>query len=335
MKEALFWTVEKDAVIRCVLCPHECLLTGEKAGICRVRVHNKGKLYSTVYGKPAALHIDPVEKKPLYHFYPGHRILSVGTKGCNLRCRFCQNFSISQSGQEQFPAENYLSPENLADRAAAVEGNLGIAYTYNEPTVFYEYMLDTAREIKARGLKNVFVSNGYINPGPLEEFLPFADAFNIDLKAFSDEFYRKLTGGTLAPVLETLKAIVRSGKHLEITFLVIPGFNDSISEFETMTDWIATELGSSVPFHLSRYFPSFRLTVSPTPLATLHRLAEVAARKLHFIYTGNVGTDEYAVTKCPSCKTTLISRNGFQTSVTGLTAEGKCHHCNASVSVRM
>jgi len=251
MKEAQFWMVEKDGAIRCTLCPHECLISDGKAGICKVRKHERGKLYSTVFGIPAALHIDPIEKKPLYHFYPGHRILSVGTKGCNLRCRFCQNFSISQSGQEQFPAENFIYPESLANQAAAIEGNLGIAYTYNEPTVFFEYMLETAREIKARGMNNVVVSNGYINRSPLETFLPFADAFNIDLKAFSDGFYRKLTGGTLTPVLETLKAIVFSGKHLEITFLVIPGFNDSVSEFEMMTDWIANELGSVVPLHLS------------------------------------------------------------------------------------
>jgi pyruvate formate lyase activating enzyme len=333
MKEAEFWRFENDAVIRCTLCPHECLLADGKAGICRVRVHNKGKLYSTVYGNPAALHIDPIEKKPLYHFYPGHRILSIGTKGCNLRCRFCQNFSISQSGQEHSLPGNYLSPENLANHAATFEGNLGVAFTYNEPTVFYEYMLETAREIKARGLKNVAVSNGYINQGPLEKFLPLADAFNIDMKAFSDEFYRKLTGGTLAPVLETLKSIANSGKHLEITFLVIPGLNDSDREFEMMTDWIASELGTSVPLHLSRYFPSFRLALSPTPLATLYRFAEMAARKLHFVYTGNVGTADYSATNCPSCKTTLIIRNGYQTIITGLTDEGKCRHCNVPVSV--
>jgi pyruvate formate lyase activating enzyme len=287
-----------------------------------------------VFGEPVAIHSDPVEKKPLYHFYPGKQILSIGTFGCNFRCTFCQNYHLSQKGHDPLKAIK-LKPEELVRKAAGLSGNIGVAYTYNEPTVFYEYMLETAEAIHSAGMKNVMVSNGFINPEPLTRLMPVMDAFNIDLKSFNDDFYRKLTGGRLGPVLETLKNIVQAGKHLEITHLVIPGLNDSIEEFNCLTDWIVKELGDDVPLHLSRYFPAFELSLPPTPLSVLLQFAALAAEKLHFVYTGNVGSNDFSSTYCPHCHTLLMKRHGYNVGVTGLTGEGRCTGCGAVIPVRM
>jgi pyruvate formate lyase activating enzyme len=334
MRKALFWSSEQDQKVNCLLCPHECLIAPEKAGICRVRKNLHGTLYSMVYGEPAAVHTDPIEKKPLFHFYPGKQILSIGTFGCNFHCTFCQNHHLSQKGHESGRA-NRLKPEELVRVAAETEGNIGVAYTYNEPTVFYEYMLETAEGIHSSGLKNVMVSNGFINPEPLERLMPVMDAFNIDLKSFNDNFYRKFTGGRLEPVLETIKNIVKGGKHLEITHLIIPGLNDSESEFLCLTNWIAEELGADVPLHLSRYFPAWKLAQMPTPLETLTLFAGIAKRKLNYVYTGNVGTNEYLSTRCPDCDALLIHRQGYHTCVSGLNRDGKCDQCGLTIPVRM
>jgi len=226
-----------------------------------------------------------------------------------------------------------ISPVELAGKALRIPGNLGVAYTYNEPTVFYEFMFETAVEVKQTGLKNVMVSNGFIHSGPLEKLLPYMDAFNIDLKSFSDDFYRKMTGGRLTPILESLKTIRKAGKHLEITFLVIPGLNDSTEEFDRMTGWIFNELGPDVPFHLSRYFPAYRLSVPPTPHQTLNRLATAAAQKLRYVFTGNVSNEDFSSTFCPYCQAELIHRIGYDIRVTGLSAEGTCRGCGAKIPV--
>lgn len=333
MKEALFWSAASDNNVRCRLCPHDCLVAEGKTGTCKVRKNISGKLYSMVYGQVAAIHPDPIEKKPLYHFLPGRTILSVGTFGCNLRCTFCQNHTLSQNGQETMQTEDFVTPSQLAGKANHLPGNTGIAYTYNEPAVFYEFMLDTARIIRAEGLKNVMVSNGYIRSEPLNELLPLIDAFNIDLKSFSDTFYKKQTGGSLYPVLETIKTIVRAGKHLEITFLVIPGHNDSAEEFDNMTDWIKNETGSDVPFHLSRYFPAFKMAAPPTPPETLFSLATLAKKKLNYVYTGNIRTENLSSTYCPVCRELLISRDYYTVRISGLTPGGKCRICGTPVPV--
>ena len=334
MEEALFWSVEQDLKVKCLLCPHECLIAPERTGICRVRKNLNGTLFSMVYGEPVACHSDPIEKKPLYHFYPGKQILSIGTFGCNFHCTFCQNYHLSQKGQES-ESRNKLQPEKLVRDAAAIPGNIGVAFTYNEPTVFYEYMLDIGEAVHSSGMKNAMVSNGFINPEPLERLLPVIDSFNIDLKSFNDHFYRKLTGGRLGPVLESLKTIVKAGKHLEITHLVIPGLNDSESEFLRLTDWILNELGADVPLHLSRYFPAFELSIPPTPLSVIHHLASLATGKLHFVFTGNVNNNDFSSTFCPHCHASLIERQGYNVRVTGLTNEGKCMHCGAVLPIRM
>jgi pyruvate formate lyase activating enzyme len=334
MQEALFWSSEQDQKVKCLLCPHECRIADGKAGICRVRKNLNGALFSMVYGEPVAFHSDPIEKKPLFHFYPGKQILSLGTFGCNFHCTFCQNYHLSQRGHETGRAIR-LKPEELVRDAAGIPGNIGVAYTYNEPTVFYEYMLETAGIVHSEGLKNVMVSNGFINPEPLERLMPVVDAFNIDLKSINDDFYRRLTGGRLEPVLETMKKIVQSGKHLEITHLVIPGLNDSDEEFLRLTDWIVDELGADVPLHLSRYFPAFGLSLPPTPLNILYHFASLASEKLHFVFTGNVNTNEFSSTFCPHCHAVLIKRHGYNITVTGLTDEGKCTDCGSVIPVRM
>ena len=333
MHEALFYTAENEGKVRCNLCPHNCLLSPGRKGICKVRFNKDGKLYTGVYGCIAASHSDPIEKKPLYHFFPGCEILSIGSPGCNLRCMFCQNFTLSQCETLDAIKHLDLSPRQLVDHALEIPWNIGIAYTYNEPTVAYEMMLETAGLSKTAGLKNVVISNGFINRGPLEQILPYIDAFNIDLKAFTEGFYRKITGGSLRPVLDTLKTIYLAGKHLEITMLVIPSLNDSETEFAEMLNWIATELSPDVPFHLSRYFPAWKMELPPTPTETLQRLADLASKRLLFVYTGNVSKNNYSNTKCPDCHNLLIERQRYNTRIAGLAPDGKCNHCGAVIPV--
>lgn len=333
MHEALYHTTESEGKVRCNLCPHNCLVSSGKKGICKVRYNQNGKLYTGVYGRIAASHSDPIEKKPLYHFFPGREILSVGTTGCNLRCMFCQNFSLSQCETPDFVKHYEISPRELVDFALEVPGNIGIAYTYNEPTVFYEMILETGELAKIAGLKNVIISNGFINREPLEQLLPFIDAFNIDLKAFNDGFYRKITGGRLLPVLETLKTIYKAGKHLEITLLVIPSLNDSEMEFTEMLDWIVNELSPEVPLHLSRYFPAWKMELPPTPAETLQNLAKLASEKLYYVYTGNVAENNYSDTKCPDCHNLLIERLRYNTRIVGLTVNGNCNSCGTQIPI--
>ncbi len=335
MQEALYWSVENDDKVRCLLCPHNCLIAEGKTGICKVRKNINNRLFSLTYGEVAAIHSDPVEKKPLYHFYPGSRILSVGTYGCNLHCTFCQNHHLSQPADQSFAQTVAIPPDQLVRKAKQIAGNTGIAYTYNEPSVFFEFLIHTAKKAKDAGLKNVVVSNGYLNPGPLSELLPFIDAFNIDLKSFSNDFYRTMTGGSLEPVLESLKIIVKAGRHLEITLLVIPAINDSPDEFRLMTDWIYHVLGNEIPFHLSRYFPSYKLSLPPTPVSTILRFAEIAGEKLDYVYTGNMGDSDYSSTYCPHCRSELIHRSYYEVEFTGLTSEGTCSGCGNSIPVVM
>lgn len=330
MHEALYWESAAEQKVKCLLCPHECLIPEGRQGICRIRKNLNGVLYSFVYGHPAAIHADPVEKKPLYHFYPGKQILSVGTFGCNLRCSFCQNFHLSQKEYSSF-GHAFVPPEGLSQQAIGLKGNTGVAFTYNEPTVFYEYMAETAGFVQTAGMKNVMISNGFISAEPLEKLIPLMDAFNIDLKSFRNSFYRKVTGGSLAPVLQTLKTIVKAGKHLEITHLVIPGLNDDPAELTELVAWMANELGKGIPLHLSRYFPAYHLDQPPTPLETLSHFATLAKERLDFVYSGNVGSSEFSDTWCPECHNRLIVREGYQTLVTGLTPEGRCSKCGANI----
>lgn len=327
MKEALFYQQARDGNVRCLLCPHKCTIANGKTGICKVRRNVDGTLLAETYCKVSALHFDPIEKKPLYHFHPGTNILSVGSLGCNLACTFCQNCEISQADVSGCIGLKDYPPEEIVSIAQEKPDNIGIAFTYNEPIIFYEYMIDIAKLAKEKGLKTVLVSNGFINRDPLLNLLPYIDAFNIDLKAFREEFYRKLAGAKLAPVLASLKSIHQAGKHLEITNLIIPTLNDERSVFKEMIDWIYTELGENTVLHLSRYFPYHKLRLESTPVDTLLEFYSLARHKLHNVYLGNIAMRTGSQTRCEVCDELLINRQGYQTTLMGVTKDGRCIKC--------
>ena len=283
MKEALYYEKLDGKRVHCHLCPNECLIPEGRRGSCGIRINKDGVLYAETYGKTTGIALDPIEKKPLYHYHPGEEILSVGTKGCNFHCDFCQNWHISQDLDA--PTQDITS-EALIERAKE-HGSFGIAYTYNEPFIWYEFVLDTAKLAKKRGLENVLVTNGYVNMEPLEGMLPYIGAMNIDLKSFDEKFYTKICRGRLKPILDVIKRSVKAC-HVELTTLIIPTLNDSEKEIEAEVDWIYENVGDKVPLHFSRYFPCYRMSLPPTPVKTLERAAEIARRKLKYVYLGNV-----------------------------------------------
>ena len=328
--EAKYWEYLKNQSVKCLLCPHECVIQEGKRGICHVRENEKGKLITRVYGKIAAKNLDPIEKKPLYHFYPGREILSVGTAGCNLRCFYCQNFTISQSGMENFKQVKEISPGELVQMALQIQNNLGIAFTYNEPTVFYEYMYDTSLLAKDKNLSTVMVTNGFILPEPLNDVLPYMDAFNVDLKSFSDSFYRKYTRSSLKPVLASLQKIKTRDKHLEITCLIIPGLNDTEGEFRKMVRWIKENLGETQVLHLSRYSPNYLCDIPPTPLATMKSLFTIARESLKYVYAGNIRASDEQNTYCHQCGSLVIERNNYEVFIL-LDNMGHCPVCGSKI----
>lgn len=286
--EAQYYKKTDNGGVLCELCPHECLIQPGKRGICRVRKNIDGILIAETYGKTVTLSIDPVIKKPLYQYYPHKDVLSVGSVGCNMSCGFCQNCDISQVNIDEAPFLHNRTADQIVSIAKRSVNNIGIAFTYNEPIVWFEFMYNIAVKATAENLKTLMISNGFISPAPLKKILPYINAFNIDLKAFNDYFYRKLTGATLQPVLDTLKTISNYQKHLEITNLIIPGHNDDPGEFENMIHWINNELGAKTVLHLSRYFPSWKMEIPPTPKNTLYMLKKIADKKLDYVYIGNI-----------------------------------------------
>jgi len=318
-------TKKTDEKLECQLCPHYCNLAEAKTGICGVRKNTGQIIELMTYGILSGYSLDPVEKKPLYHFFPGHNILSIGSFGCNMKCDFCQNFHISQKVPESLIPE--VTINKIIKDALSTEKNIGIAFTYNEPIIWFEYMRDVSASAKKEGLYTVMVSNGYVNSEPLNEIIEFIDAFNIDLKAFNNNFYRKMTGAELEPVKNSLKQIAKSGKHLEITTLVIPGQNDDEKEMELQTEWIANELGNDIPFHLSRYFPTYKRDNPPTPELSLKRLYEIASVNLEYVYIGNTHSDTGQNTYCPGCGTEVTIRSGYKTRLVNLDEDGKCTCC--------
>ncbi len=282
MREALYYEKTGSEKVRCHLCPYECIIPPGGKGACGIRRNVDGILYSLIYGKTTGLSLDPIEKKPLYHYHPGEEILSLGTRGCNLHCDFCQNWHISQDVDG--PTEDITSPEVV--RKAKELGSFGIAYTYNEPFIWYEFVLDTAKLARRDGLKNILVTNGFVNRAPLEEMLPYIDAMNIDLKAFDEDFYAKICKGRLKPVLDVIK-ISAKACHVELTNLIIPTLNDSEGSVRKMVDWICDNLGAEMPLHLSRYFPCYKMDLPPTPIETIKRVERIAKEKLKYVYIGN------------------------------------------------
>jgi len=330
MKEALFYSKLDRNKVKCELCPHLCIINEGKTGNCKVRSNIKGNLISENYGKISGYHLDPVEKKPLYHYYPGKSILSIGSVGCNLHCKFCQNHEIAQIGVNGISLKE-LSPDSIVNEAARRQNNIGIAYTYNEPLVFYEFMRDTALLAKQMELKNVMVTNGFFLPEPLERMFHFIDAFSVDLKAFTDNFYNKITFSGLKPVKESLIEIKKAGKHFEITNLIIPGLNDNQEDFISMLEWIQMELGEETILHLSRYFPRYKLTNPPTPEIKIEEFYNIAVKYLKFVYMGNLQSKTGQNTYCPFCKTLIISRNYYQVNIEKMGHGGFCPKCNEKV----
>ncbi|MBL7148055.1 MAG: AmmeMemoRadiSam system radical SAM enzyme [Nanoarchaeota archaeon] len=324
MKEALFYKKEGDS-IKCQLCPRNCIIKENKRGWCGVRKNTKGKLYSLVYNKPCAMHVDSIEKKPLYHFLPGSKAFSIGTVGCNLGCEFCQNYNIARALPEEHDFQE-VKPEEVVD--LAIKNNCkSIAYTYNDFTVFYEYTLDISKLAKKNNIKNVIVSNGFINEKPLKELCKYIDAANIDLKAFNDNFYKKYCNAFLSPVLDSLKILKENKVWLEITNLVIPGLNDNPKDFEKMCTWIKNELGKQVPLHLSRFYPHYKLDyIQPTSIQILKKLSKIAKEHLDYVYIGNILTDKDENTYCEKCQALLIEREGFDILKNNLKEE-KCEDC--------
>ena len=329
---AQWWHELPDGRLQCDLCPRDCKLHDGQRGQCFVRQRSGDAIFLTTYGRSSGFCVDPIEKKPLNHFYPGSAVLSFGTAGCNLACKFCQNWDISKS-RDMDRLMDRASPEAIAE-AAAASGCRSVAFTYNDPVIFAEYAIDTARACHARGVKTVAVTAGYIHAEPRRAFFEVMDAANVDLKAFTDEFYFRLTGAHLQPVLDTLKYLVHETEcWTEITTLLIPGKNDSDDELRRMSAWIAAELGPQVPLHFTAFHPDYKLDDLPaTPGATLMRARRIAQEEgLQHVYTGNVHDTEGGTTFCPQCHAALIVRDWHRILRYEVTDDGRCPHCTAQV----
>lgn len=324
-KEALFWDSSARGV-QCTLCPNHCVISERKAGLCGVRKVSNSRLYTISYGNPCTANIDPIEKKPLYHFMPGSRTFSIATAGCNLACLNCQNWTIAKVTPDE--TNNYdLMPEAVVNRAVSGRCPV-IAYTYTEPVTFFEYAYDTAVIAKEKGLKNIIKSSGYINPEPLRQWCEVMDAANIDLKAFNNGTYLKLSGVRLQPVLDTLKILKENGVWLEITNLVIPSWTDNLDEIRDMCKWLTDNGFSDAPLHFSRFHPMYKLDqLPPTPVETLFEAASIATEEgIKFVYIGNVPGNDKEDTKCPKCGAVVIERQGYSILLKNI-ADGKCISC--------
>jgi pyruvate formate lyase activating enzyme len=321
---ARFCEKKDDKKIQCFLCPHHCLITPGKYGICRVRFNHDGELQLPFYGMLSAQSSDPIEKKPLYHYYPGQSIFSVGFWGCSFKCPFCQNYRISQNTF----AHDYVSPGQVIERAGE-NGSFGIAYTYSEPLIHMEYVLDCAKIARQNGLKNVLVSNGFVNEAPGNELLDLFDAANIDLKSFNSDFYKKEIGGKLD---EVKRFIICAAKkiHVEVTTLVIPGKNSDESEIEGIAQFLAS-IDPDIPLHLSCYYPIYKYTIPSTPPELVEKLARAAKKHLNYVYVGNVGLKE-TNTMCSECGNILIQRTGYNIRITGI-KNGSCLKCHTHIPV--
>lgn len=330
MKEAYLYEKLKNENVRCFLCNHKCIIKDGGKGICGVRENHSGTLISLVYGKVIATHPDPIEKKPLFHFLPGSRSYSIATVGCNFRCLFCQNADISQMPSDNRIMGEDMSPGQIVDKALDTN-SVTIAYTYTEPTIYFELALDTARLAASRGLKNVFVSNGYMTEQCLKEISPDLHAANVDLKAFNDRFYKEQCGAKLAPVLKTLEIMKDTGVWLEVTTLLIPGLNDSPQELRDLARFLS-DLDRDIPWHISRFYPTYRLTnIHPTPPESIRRARDIGYEAgLKYVYSGNIPGDDGEKTFCHNCGELLIDRFGFSV-IQNKIKKNQCPDCGANI----
>jgi len=328
--EARYYKKLPDKEIECILCPRRCKLGDKERGYCGVRENMDGIYYTLVYGKACTINVDPIEKKPFFHFLPKTNALSMATAGCNVNCKFCQNWEISQVRPEQ--VEHFdLPPLTMAEKAKEYDCP-SIAYTYTEPVIFYEYMYDASVEARKKGVRNVVVTGGHISPEPLEALTKVVDAIKIDLKAFSQDFYTNYVRGELQPVLDAIKIVFKSKVWLELVYLVIPTLNDSVSEIRKMCRWITKEVGTDIPLHLSRFYPRYLVkNLPPTPISTLEKLQEAALEEgLHYVYVGNVPGHKAESTYCPKCKNVIIQRFAYEIQKIAL-KKGKCPICQTPI----
>lgn len=331
MKEAMYYKKLKNNLVECNLCFRNCIIAQNRKGFCGVRKNIDGKLYSLVWGKLAAIHVDPIEKEPVYHFYPGENILCIATLGCSFRCKFCHNWHISHASAGDERTDD-VSPEEIVE-IAKKHKVIGISTTYVEPAVFYEYMLDVYKISKKKGLKNIMHTCGSMQQEPFKELLKYLDAVTVDLKSFNDEFYEKMIGAkALNNVLENLKLIKKSGKHLEIVNLIIPTLNDDEKDIREMCIWIKENLGDDIPLHFSRYFPTYKFTlVPPTPIETLEKAYKIAKSVgLKYVSLGNVPGHKYNSTFCPKCNKIVIKRVHFDVLEKNI-KDGKCKFCGEKI----
>lgn len=320
MKEALYYIkTDTDNIVQCLLCPNLCKIYDGMYGSCRSRKNVSGVLIATNYNRTVAFNLDPIEKKPLYHYYPGSQIVSIGANSCNLHCSFCQNYEISQKDVQT----KVLSPEELLDILIR-EGQKRVAFTYTEPFTWFEYILDCGKLFSKYEIRIVLVTNGYINHEPLEELLPYIDAMNIDLKSMDESFYTNICAGKLQPVLDTIIASA-DNCHIEITNLLIPGHNDSTESVSKLVDFVAS-INNDIPLHFSRYFPRWKMTLPETPLESLLSAYTIAKQKLRYVYIGNTQPEGYSDTRCPVCNNVLISRRNFYNPNSNL-RNGRCNNC--------
>ncbi|HPT39559.1 MAG TPA: AmmeMemoRadiSam system radical SAM enzyme [Candidatus Omnitrophota bacterium] len=331
LREALYWQDAGQGKVRCFLCPRQCLISDNQRGFCRARKNIKGKLYCLTYGQPVAIHIDPIEKKPFFHVYPGTKSFSIATAGCNLRCKFCQNWEISQL-DPAFVKVAFVSAQDMV-RAAKESGSKTIAFTYTEPTIFYEYMLDIAKLAKQENIACVMHSSGFINEKPLRQLAQYLTAADIDLKGFSQKYYSSFCEGSLISVLNSLKILKEEHVWLEVTNLIIPTANDSDEDISNLCLWVKNNLGPDTPVHFSRFFPMYKLSdLSPTPLKTLTGAGSIAKKSgLRYVYLGNITQDLGENTICPVCGKLLIKRAGYTVIENNLN-QGKCKFCGVEIS---
>ncbi len=329
--EALFYKKLQDKKVHCQLCPQFCVISPDNYGNCRARKNIDGKLYSMVYASPVSVAVDPIEKKPIFHMLPGTDAYSIGTTGCNLHCSYCQNASISQAFPEDMPGI-FMPPEEVVKNALK-EKCPSIAYTYTEPSIAFEYVYDTAILAKKKNLKNIMVTNGFINPEPTKQLYKHIDAAHVDLKGFSEEFYKNICMARLQPVLETLKLLDKMNVWIEIINLVIPGLNDDMKKIEEMCKWIKDNLGVNYPMHFSRFYPCYKMMDrSPTPFETLKKAYQTAKKVgIKYVYVGNVPEEEYNHTYCPKCRETVIKRTSFFQVSENRIKNGKCQKCKTKI----
>ena len=326
IKKAAYHEKMDDNKVICRLCPFHCRLSPDKKGICKSRYNREGELVTDNYGELVTLAVDPIEKKPLYHFYPSEDILSTGPNCCNLKCQHCQNWKISQKKA----GTHFLPPEKLVETTLNYH-SIGVAFTYTEPLMWFEYIMDVAPLLRAENLKVILVTNGYISPEPLEELIPLVDAANVDLKSMNPDFYRKICKGKLEPILENIKRLADSKVHLELTNLIIPGKNDSEGELKELVDFIAG-LSDMIPIHFSAYYPNYKMEIEETSPDILFKAREIARMKLKYVFLGNIAVSGGSNSNCPSCGHLLVERNGYNTRVSGV-KDGICTKCGFKTGI--